>query len=664
MKRNLIIKLKMLSVCLLTMILLIQMTGQIFGQEISMPEAAPIDLQILPLNAEITDLHELLLEADETIVFDLMVRNVSSGIAEIFYSVAENGYEEKFHLQINDITELETKEEELDYENHADAREESLQQWEIYEISDNQMLCLSKMINVDASAGSSLNISLAFIDNDGNYYQTEENYRILRQYNVMDTFETETESSLETESEEETKTSEEIEISEDSSTEPEKMETSENESLDLETAEVVEETEILEDETEVTGETEISEETEASDKTVIEETETSDGTEILEEETESSEESESLENVTMDSEKTEISEGKEISKETKNTNENVTTEISKMEETTNVQHDLEYEKAIADRYENWYAQYANVNTNHYAGGSEETETVKLLQEESVSQETEEQENEKEKTSEKNEQKTTEKTENTEGSFYDLSALEAINGEFLQHTGNLTILETNADKLKEDTIKITVSRNGETFELEKGTDYQLKLIGNSKKQKIYKYTINEEVFADDGMYRVYLHSEDEAGNVNENERKDAGIWFSVDNTSPLIISCPSTADANDKLSREIRIRDNIQLAEVEIYVDEQKVDYVADGESYRFSLPNEDEENPEIRVVARDQAGNEYERHLTNYVTAGSATLKKQTNIWKAAICIFLGTAAVLITATIHHKKSKSKKQTALLKTRH
>ena len=242
--------------------------------------------------------------------------------------------------------------------------------------------------------------------------------------------------------------------------------------------------------------------------------------------------------------------------------------------------------------------------------------------------------------------------NTEGSTYDLSALESVNGKSLKETGTIVVCEQNQDKLVEDSIKITVSKDDETYELEKGTDYDVMLTGNSENKKIYQYTINADTFKDDGRYKMFIYSEDEAGNSNSNEIKGSSIEFSVDNTDPLIIDCSDASTVNDTSSGEMIIKDNIQLDEVDIYVDDQKVDYAVDGETYSFSIPESDTA-ANVKVVAKDAAGNVYERTFEGYKAAGKATVKSESNAsWIIGVVLFLAAAAILV-LRIRRKKRRA-----------
>ena len=159
-----------------------------------------------------------------------------------------------------------------------------------------------------------------------------------------------------------------------------------------------------------------------------------------------------------------------------------------------------------------------------------------------------------------------------------------------------------------------------MELERDADYTFRLTSSTGDKKTYKYIIGRDNFSEEGTYRVFLISEDAAGNQNSSEAKDAPIWFHIDHTEPLILSVDASGDQELKGVREVRVRDNLQLSGIDIYLGDKKVEYEQDGEVCRFQVPPDAAET-DVRVVARDKAGNTYERVLTNYVQSGKVRVR-------------------------------------------
>jgi len=258
--------------------------------------------------------------------------------------------------------------------------------------------------------------------------------------------------------------------------------------------------------------------------------------------------------------------------------------------------------------------------------------------------------------EKEEKNNTENLLNTEepaasGSVYDLSAIEKYNGKYLKGVEDLVIYESNTAKILPHSVQVLVSRNDETMELEQDVDYVFALTGTSAEQNIYKYTIKKDVFSEDGTYRIYLLSEDEAGGHNSSESQNAAVWFSIDNVSPLILSVESTKEQETKGVREIRIKDDTQLSDIEIYLGSQKVEFEADGETYRFPV-SEEIPDADVKVIAKDRAGNTYERVLTNYVHAGKAKVRAGMN----PVPVIMIVAAGSLSGVLIYRKYKTRRR--------
>ena len=250
-----------------------------------------------------------------------------------------------------------------------------------------------------------------------------------------------------------------------------------------------------------------------------------------------------------------------------------------------------------------------------------------------------------------EEETSREKINTEGSAYDISEIEDLIGQCLQEVPDLVIYENNADTIDLETVKVLTARNTETFELEKEADYTVKLTGLSEELKTYKYVIDKSVFEEEGSYRVFLFSEDASGNSNSSEGKDTPIWFTVDVSSPLILSCEDTIEQQERSVREVRVKDNTGLSAVDIYLGDRKMEYETEGETYRFQVPEEIEQ-ADVKVVARDEAGNTYERILPGYVTAGKPKMRPAN---KAPVRMIAAAAAAAAIAMILIRKKKKRR---------
>ncbi len=203
-----------------------------------------------------------------------------------------------------------------------------------------------------------------------------------------------------------------------------------------------------------------------------------------------------------------------------------------------------------------------------------------------------------------------------GSTYDTTALEKLNGVFLKEPQELVIKEVNANKLEE--ISITIFKDNEAIELKEGDDFKVDIVGGDGEWYEYTYTIYSENFEEDGVYRVTLHSVDEAGNESENslDTKGKEISFGIDKTPPTVsvakIKSGETYAVENK-DAVIIADDNLKLASITVKLDgeniaswneEQIAEYLASGEEYEINIDGSSTKKHDLRVLCEDVAGNQ------------------------------------------------------------
>lgn len=228
-----------------------------------------------------------------------------------------------------------------------------------------------------------------------------------------------------------------------------------------------------------------------------------------------------------------------------------------------------------------------------------------------------------------------------GSTYALSKdFEKMNGSYVKDPQDVVIIETNANELKN--IKITLFKNDETITL-KESDYKVDVTGDSGQWYKYVYTIYAKNFADDGVYRLTIHSEDTAGNVAENilDTKDKEINFGVDNTPPIVNIKnleSKTTYATESKNVEMSVKDNLKLVKVIAELDgkEYKVwsgdeldKIVKDGGNFTFDISGASTAAHKLVVYAVDAAGNGEKISETN-LPDNAAVVEDffvTTNIW-------------------------------------
>ncbi len=245
-----------------------------------------------------------------------------------------------------------------------------------------------------------------------------------------------------------------------------------------------------------------------------------------------------------------------------------------------------------------------------------------------------------------------------GSVYDLSQVEGIVGQYLQDEQDIVIVETNADALDPEKFVIKLTKNGTPTTLVYGTDYTVEETGGDGQWYVYTFTISKTLFADDGTYNIAIYSVDAAGNVNENidEEKSAEISFGIDKTAPIIVPIDLENGAQypvDEKTVSIEIKDNLVLENVVIYLNGEEVDYTVNGETYTITIQKSNNIQ-EVKVVATDAAGNEYELTVGEFLVSTSVLIR-----WYNNTPLFVGSivgAGVLIlglvTFFIFGKKNK------------
>lgn len=231
------------------------------------------------------------------------------------------------------------------------------------------------------------------------------------------------------------------------------------------------------------------------------------------------------------------------------------------------------------------------------------------------------------------------TVNRFGSVYSLGTYLSndLNDKYVQSIDNdIVITEYNPDRLVKGGLDVVVTRDGSPVEYGDGeltispVVNELAKIGSSGWYQ-YEYTISKNVFTDDngnpidGIYKVYVGSEDTVGNKSENISYDeSSVLFRLDHTAPTIKSVSGldkkivNAD-EQKVSYEVF--DAIGIDSIDVYyydgngtrVDHIRstdkggtdvTDILSDLTNYTgsFTIGSSTTSEP-VRIVIKDLAGN-------------------------------------------------------------
>ncbi|WP_251548765.1 Ig-like domain-containing protein [Neobacillus muris] len=239
------------------------------------------------------------------------------------------------------------------------------------------------------------------------------------------------------------------------------------------------------------------------------------------------------------------------------------------------------------------------------------------------------------------------------------ALKKMEGKYVKNETDVIVTETNVDSLKQDTIKVKMTKNGTPSDLAKGADYSVTESGGSGKWSQYTYVVKKNLFAGDGRYSVALYSEDAAGNINENmdETKKAEISFGIDKTSPVIVPVDLESGEQypvDKKPVNFSVKDNLVLDNAEIYLNGKKVDYTVDGENYKIEIPSANTKQ-EVKIVAVDAAGNELEKRVDDFLVSTNLFVRWYNNTALFAGSIGgVGGLAIAAAAIVIYRKQRRK----------
>ena len=194
--------------------------------------------------------------------------------------------------------------------------------------------------------------------------------------------------------------------------------------------------------------------------------------------------------------------------------------------------------------------------------------------------------------------------------------------------DLVITEYNASRLIDGEIKIEITRDGKPLSDVKWSmtpEFDEDVAVSDGGWFEYQYIISKDNFGEDGIYKISVFSQDEAGNIPENSNdEDMNIVFRVDATAPEITNISGMEDSFVNAAEHMvkfDVYDAIGLGKVTVFVDgklyaEPIVDFSEDLNYYQgsFSLKESDEAQS-IRIVVEDLAGNITDTASEDFVSA-------------------------------------------------
>ncbi len=244
--------------------------------------------------------------------------------------------------------------------------------------------------------------------------------------------------------------------------------------------------------------------------------------------------------------------------------------------------------------------------------------------------------------------------------------------------DLVITEYNASGLRPGSLLIDITRDSRPM-TEVVCDTKPAAAGaaatGSSGWYEYRYTLDRQNFAADGVYKISLSSEDEAGNTPDSAGSTGtDLLFRVDGTEPEITGSAKTDESGILEEGEnfaYTAYDTMGLTSLEVYVDgtlfgDAITEFGEDANHYTgtLSLPANAAEQ-EVRFVAADRAGNVADvrygapsgiRTIREFLSAPAAALKQlaERGVLLPVIIGVVIAAAVLFALLFARKKFSQK----------
>lgn len=220
-----------------------------------------------------------------------------------------------------------------------------------------------------------------------------------------------------------------------------------------------------------------------------------------------------------------------------------------------------------------------------------------------------------------------------GSTYLLSdRAKALQGSYQKEGEEILISEINADEVLSSAL--TLYRNEEKHALSEGAEYQTTRSGGNGKWYRGDYLIKKDNFDKEGLYHLQISSQDKAGNLASTEQTERGaeLRFGIDRTPPRILL--SNVDnqgvyRGDVLDLDLSVQDNLWLEQVDATVDgteelswkDKSLQEAVAKDSFPLQISGEKGKRHKLLVVARDAAGNESRKEVSDFVITNNPLLR-------------------------------------------
>lgn len=230
--------------------------------------------------------------------------------------------------------------------------------------------------------------------------------------------------------------------------------------------------------------------------------------------------------------------------------------------------------------------------------------------------------------------------NREGSHYTLDTYtKKVNQTHKKEISDIVIIESNLDKLKEETICVFLNHNGVTYPLSKSKDYTITRFGDGTGYYQYMYIFSSELFQQNGIYQIGMMSEDTAGNENYNfMNQKESVYFTIDKTYPTLVQSNLTNGKvyfSKKYKVKISLKDNIELSKTSVKLNGKEIKKKITKENEITFSVNDDIRKQKLEIIAKDTAGNKITYSYSFYVTKNPFIWLLKAKISKKVKLLFL-----------------------------
>lgn len=227
-----------------------------------------------------------------------------------------------------------------------------------------------------------------------------------------------------------------------------------------------------------------------------------------------------------------------------------------------------------------------------------------------------------------------------------------NGKYLAASSRVVIYETNVDEVLPQDTTINVFRDNKNLDLDK-SGYKREKVSKDGEWYQYKYTIERDVFADDGVYNIAVVSTDKAENISDSASKGAELSFAVDTTAPVcVVSDFESGKVYNTAKKDVKmsVTDNVALSEVSVKINgedayswdtDQVTQMQKSAEPFTFSINANNGEELSVEVSYKDMAGNSSKQTFDNVRVTTSRWVLFYTNR-----PLLIGSAAGLLVVII------------------